>query len=1578
MTGGLLQLVAKGADDAYLIGNPEITLFKTVYRRYANFSKWDGILKFKNRLTFGENNHCLIERSADLIHNLYLNIDLPEVELLYHDFSYEKLENILKQVGLSIEQLYFDTFNVKMPMSEIVDIDFYDDHVVPYIEDSLQNYVNIQTELENQIEGLNDLLLNNYNPSNVFKYFNPTYVQPTEQPYDPISPSLPVKYSMIEQFLKTISQTSTEGVLSNTQYSTISSLYTYLINLYKNIDGNKYKIVHINHIRDLLYETIQKYEYEMDSLTINLTLGYQPEDVIGTNENPRPLQHNYVGENLLVFNSLNISNNPFVFIEYSLNQAIVVIDVTKNNPIEQYFSNLIAKIKLDISLVKELDLYVNYKNYITEVSKTNPIIYSQNNIITVKDTIVNYLENLLVNNLKQFMKLLNILQYFKFKPSMTKMQIDNTLFYGMFCPTTTTGISSSTIYRYDEDKKLFSYDAEPLVRPTGYYYTNWVKNNVDIFYNSLSSIMAGEFINATAYSLEYKYIPYFTNRTYMSFYNLIGSDPYNICGITGGTLIFNDSTLDAKIKFLEFTPLLVAKNLCELFSQSSPLFGPSVVWVSSNLNLQKYVNYFLSLYNVTPGVGETSRIDVIKNYLLVRTESFASTSSSIATHIFTPNKVYSINDINNVIPNMTVLPLRDKNLLGIIYQPSISINRIFPNFEIDVPDTLLPLDVMILMIATDLLLDIGPSLPLSITDSFKINLMKIIKLYVLNFSDIPNVSTPMIDSSYYDVNLHNYVVNYSPNVTPFGNNIHRLSSIWNNISRSQITKFNSIFATKFISTTYYRTSVINKTPSGEYKKVLYQGDKIGVGKTMKQAFEVFVSNFFNNRLGIDEIQNIDTLEKIMETTNFYAIELIDPYYTIELALSNISGIIDNYNSVSFGVKQATRIKESPFMSTSNLINKDIFYYNSIFNILMKGIRNIDINIDANENVIIENLSFINDDRNNITTDGYISIFFKKLANPTIITGSSLILKKAFGDILKTLKFVPLDGTLTLKCGEMYSKLFEDFLDKSDIQHYEDPNDAPDISITCGVIESLLQMAHNIKSKTGTDEHTYFVKLLDYFEISLNTSPSEYPNDISLQLIYDNTTYLVGDDYKIYISPTNSTGNLYETSNGPTNTNPMKYTNSTIVDKYWNFDTIYGIIKFLLDIIIYDISENSTFKLIFGSKNEKMVMNNMKNYCENNYEKITKYVSMLSNNGQFLDSEIYNRLYVLRNTVENNDKRAYFAWSEYIGYNIIDTIDIKIGDQLIDSHSGEWMHTDCMLMYEQSKKKNHNIMVGNVEELTSYTKTGKKKYSLYIPLQFWFNKYFNCSYPLIASIYSHVDMNVKLKKLESIAYWDIKDTYFVRKPKLDGYLQATYITVETEERARIAQRKHDFLIEVVQKTGKLISNGNDIIVNFEKSTITRSISFNNICKDLIWICRFIKNNKSEIDKKNEILKWNNYTYFANKEHIKKFRILFDGVYREDWKKSGYYTSVQPYYKGYSSLGDNMFLYSFAIHPNKLQPSGGVNMDCFSDVAIEVEISDEMAEKVKNGEYVVEWQIFNKSYNILRLMSGMAGLAYFSSH
>ena len=75
MGGGLIQLVAYGAQDIHLTGNPQITFFKVVYRRHTNFSMesieqvWDGISTSPGKCT------STISRNGDLITKLYLEID---------------------------------------------------------------------------------------------------------------------------------------------------------------------------------------------------------------------------------------------------------------------------------------------------------------------------------------------------------------------------------------------------------------------------------------------------------------------------------------------------------------------------------------------------------------------------------------------------------------------------------------------------------------------------------------------------------------------------------------------------------------------------------------------------------------------------------------------------------------------------------------------------------------------------------------------------------------------------------------------------------------------------------------------------------------------------------------------------------------------------------------------------------------------------------------------------------------------------------------------------------------------------------------------------------------------------------------------------------------------------------------------------------------------------------------------------------------------------------------------------------------------------------------------------------------
>ena len=72
MGGGLMQLVAYGAQDIYLTGNPQITFFKVVYRRHTNFSMESIRQTFSGTTGFGNDVTATISRNGDLVHRMYL------------------------------------------------------------------------------------------------------------------------------------------------------------------------------------------------------------------------------------------------------------------------------------------------------------------------------------------------------------------------------------------------------------------------------------------------------------------------------------------------------------------------------------------------------------------------------------------------------------------------------------------------------------------------------------------------------------------------------------------------------------------------------------------------------------------------------------------------------------------------------------------------------------------------------------------------------------------------------------------------------------------------------------------------------------------------------------------------------------------------------------------------------------------------------------------------------------------------------------------------------------------------------------------------------------------------------------------------------------------------------------------------------------------------------------------------------------------------------------------------------------------------------------------------------------------
>ena len=82
MGGGLMQLVAYGAQDIYLTGNPQITFFKVVYRRHTNFSMESIQQTLNGGVASNGRSTCTISRNGDLVHKMYLQSVLPAASTL--------------------------------------------------------------------------------------------------------------------------------------------------------------------------------------------------------------------------------------------------------------------------------------------------------------------------------------------------------------------------------------------------------------------------------------------------------------------------------------------------------------------------------------------------------------------------------------------------------------------------------------------------------------------------------------------------------------------------------------------------------------------------------------------------------------------------------------------------------------------------------------------------------------------------------------------------------------------------------------------------------------------------------------------------------------------------------------------------------------------------------------------------------------------------------------------------------------------------------------------------------------------------------------------------------------------------------------------------------------------------------------------------------------------------------------------------------------------------------------------------------------------------------------------------------
>lgn len=338
----------------------------------------------------------------------------------------------------------------------------------------------------------------------------------------------------------------------------------------------------------------------------------------------------------------------------------------------------------------------------------------------------------------------------------------------------------------------------------------------------------------------------------------------------------------------------------------------------------------------------------------------------------------------------------------------------------------------------------------------------------------------------------------------------------------------------------------------------------------------------------------------------------------------------------------------------------------------------------------------------------------------------------------------------------------------------------------------------------------------------------------------------------------------------------------------------------------------------------------------------------------------------------------FSWVDEVGHFLIKQIELEIGGQLIDRQYGLWLSIWNSLTVKQGQDVGYNRMIGNISYLTgpigsSATAAANIETpvtTIHIPLQFWFNKNPGLALPLLALQYHDVKINIIFETFENLLsseFGSQQGTITATPNRLDDVsLWVDYIFLDTDERRRFAQTPHEYLIEQVQYSGIQGIGGKSNSIHLD---------FNHPVKELIWVVQSnettnttghgVGNNYTDDDGSG----WSHITNVQAANPVKFAKFQLNGHDRFARRKGTYFNLVQPYqhHDNIPALGINV--YSFALNPAEIQPSGTLNMSRVDNPTLHLELTDAATAHTNNAV-----KIFAINYNILKIMSGMGGLAY----
>lgn len=335
------------------------------------------------------------------------------------------------------------------------------------------------------------------------------------------------------------------------------------------------------------------------------------------------------------------------------------------------------------------------------------------------------------------------------------------------------------------------------------------------------------------------------------------------------------------------------------------------------------------------------------------------------------------------------------------------------------------------------------------------------------------------------------------------------------------------------------------------------------------------------------------------------------------------------------------------------------------------------------------------------------------------------------------------------------------------------------------------------------------------------------------------------------------------------------------------------------------------------------------------------------------------------------------WCNSVGHAIMKYCELEIGGARIDRHESEYLDILAELSMPEEKLQGFQTMVGKYTNYDLYDNSFATSRTLYVPLQFFFNRTPSLALPIVSMAYHNSHLNFEFRDYPELIRSDVQISSLINRrgatPSMDCALYATFVFLDVEERRRFTSSQMEMLIDQVQFLG----DAPVIVDPLEPNTNKKiELNFSHPVKELVWTYQYGPNYNSGISAANFPVQGNDYYNYdlpspiQTEEPFVDAKLQINGHDRMTVRPAAYWRLVQPYAHHTRIPTKKVYTYAFALHPEDTSPSGTCNFSRVDTAHLVLNLNPNMIDHAQRGRI----RVYATNFQVLRVSNGMAALVF----